>query len=89
MQEIYILAGARTPVGVLQGSLSDVSAIDLGVVAAREALERRCPPAEVRVELGSLELKFVQYFHRFVSAIPLRSKGRLMGDRTYSSPCLL
>jgi acetyl-CoA acetyltransferase family protein len=40
MQEIYILAGARTPVGVLQGSLSDVSAIDLGVVAARGALER-------------------------------------------------
>src|SRR5437879_12763192 len=40
MQEIYILAGARTPVGVLQGSLSDVSAIDLGVVAAQGALER-------------------------------------------------
>src|SRR5216683_1389691 len=34
MQDIYILAGARTPVGVLQGSLSDVSAIELGVVAA-------------------------------------------------------
>ncbi len=30
MQDIYILAGARTPVGVLQGSLSDVSAIELG-----------------------------------------------------------
>src|SRR6266496_5501642 len=40
MQEIFILAGARTPVGVLQGSLSDVSAIDLGVVAAQGALER-------------------------------------------------
>src|SRR5947199_8766987 len=40
MQEIYIIDGARTPVGVLQGSLSDVSAIDLGVVAAKGALER-------------------------------------------------
>ncbi|HLI08804.1 MAG TPA: acetyl-CoA C-acetyltransferase [Ktedonobacteraceae bacterium] len=40
MQDIYILEGARTPVGVLQGSLSDVSAIDLGVIAARGALER-------------------------------------------------
>ncbi len=29
MQDIYILAGARTPVGVLQGALSDVSAIDI------------------------------------------------------------
>ena len=40
MQDIYILSGARTPVGVLQGTLSDVSAIDLGVVAAKGALER-------------------------------------------------
>ncbi len=41
MQDIYILAGARTPVGVLQGLLSDVSAIDLGIVAAKGAMERR------------------------------------------------
>jgi acetyl-CoA acetyltransferase family protein len=39
-QAIYILAGARTPVGVLQGEFSDISAIDLGVVAAKGALER-------------------------------------------------
>src|SRR5579863_2784185 len=38
--EIYILSGARTPVGVLQGSLSDVSAIELGVIAAKGAIER-------------------------------------------------
>lgn len=36
---LYIIAGARTPVGVLQGSLSDVSAIDLGVIAAKGAVE--------------------------------------------------
>ncbi|GHO45693.1 acetyl-CoA C-acetyltransferase [Ktedonospora formicarum] len=40
MQNIYVISGARTPVGVLQGSLSDISAIDLGVVAAKEALQR-------------------------------------------------
>lgn len=40
MQDIYIIEGARTPVGVLQGSLSDVSAIDLGVIATKGALER-------------------------------------------------
>ena len=39
-REVYILAGARTAVGVLQGSFSEVSAIDLGVVAAKGALER-------------------------------------------------
>jgi acetyl-CoA acetyltransferase family protein len=40
MQDIYIIEGARTPVGVLQGSLSDISAIDLGVIAAKGAIER-------------------------------------------------
>ena len=39
-QAIYILSGARTPVGVLQGAFSDISAIDLGVIAAKGALER-------------------------------------------------
>ena len=41
MQEVYIIAGARTAVGVLQGSLSDVTATDLGVIAAKDlGLER-------------------------------------------------
>src|SRR5437763_15088464 len=40
MSEVYIIDGARTPVGVLQGSLSDVSATELGVIAAKGALER-------------------------------------------------
>src|SRR5229473_6370245 len=39
-QEVYILSGARTPSGVLQGSFSDVSAIELGVIAAKGAIER-------------------------------------------------
>src|SRR5487761_905185 len=39
-QAIYILSGARTPVGVLQGAFSDISAIDLGVIAAKGALAR-------------------------------------------------
>jgi acetyl-CoA acetyltransferase family protein len=38
--EVYIIDGARTPVGVLQGSLSDVSAIELGIIAAKGAMER-------------------------------------------------
>lgn len=38
MQDIYVIDGVRTPVGVLQGALSDVSAIDLGVTAAKGAL---------------------------------------------------
>ena len=40
MPDVYIIDGARTPVGTLQGSLSDVSAIELGVIVAKAAIER-------------------------------------------------
>ena len=38
--EIVILDGARTPMAEYNGAFADVSAIDLGVHAARAALER-------------------------------------------------
>jgi len=40
MKEIVILDGARTPFGEFCSSLKDVSAIDLGVVASKEAIKR-------------------------------------------------
>jgi acetyl-CoA acyltransferase 2 len=39
-REIYILGGARTPMGEYTGKLKDLSAIELGAVAARAAIER-------------------------------------------------
>src|SRR5579859_156516 len=40
MKELVIVNGARTPMAEYNGSFSDVSAIDLAVVAAKAALER-------------------------------------------------
>src|SRR5436190_12450224 len=40
MKDIYILDGARTPMAEYNGHFSDVSAIDLAVVASKEALSR-------------------------------------------------
>src|SRR5262249_29002175 len=40
MTDAVILSGARTPVGKLMGALKDFSAVDLGVVAVRAAVER-------------------------------------------------
>lgn len=40
MSPIVILAGARTPIGRLSGSLADLSATDLGAAAITAALER-------------------------------------------------
>src|SRR6266496_1366850 len=46
--EIVILEGARTPMAEYNGSFSDISAIDLGVAASREALKRsQTDPAEI------------------------------------------
>ena len=39
-REVVIVRGARTPFGTFGGALKDVSAVDLGVTAARGALER-------------------------------------------------
>jgi acetyl-CoA C-acetyltransferase len=40
MTDIVILSGARTPVGKLLGQLKDFTAVDLGAIAARAAIER-------------------------------------------------
>jgi acetyl-CoA C-acetyltransferase len=40
MTDAVILSGARTPVGKLLGQLKDFSAVDLGAIAARAAIER-------------------------------------------------
>src|SRR5947209_8817946 len=71
MQDIFIIDGARTPVGVLQGSLSDVSAIDLGVTAAKGALERSGvdPQSVDQVVLGNViqTSKDAIYFARHIA----------------------
>jgi len=40
MQEVFILSGARTPMGKLLGTLSSFSATDLGGIAIKEAVKR-------------------------------------------------
>ena len=48
MNEIFILGGARTPMADYTGKLKDFSAIELGAIASRAALERTgVTPADV------------------------------------------
>jgi acetyl-CoA acyltransferase 2 len=37
---VYIIEGARTPFGTFGGALKDISAVDLGVISAKAAIER-------------------------------------------------
>lgn len=40
MREVVIVSAARTPVGSFNGALSGVSAVELGVIAVKEAIKR-------------------------------------------------
>lgn len=40
MQDVVIVAAARTPVGKFQGALSELTAVELGAIAVREAVAR-------------------------------------------------
>lgn len=48
MNAVYILSAVRTPIGKFGGSLASLSAADLGVVAAKAAIERaQIAPAQI------------------------------------------
>jgi acetyl-CoA C-acetyltransferase len=40
LQAVYILSGVRTPIGKFGGALASLTAVDMGVVAAKGAIER-------------------------------------------------
>ena len=40
MNDVYILSAVRTPIGKFGGSLASITAADMGVVAAKAAIER-------------------------------------------------
>ncbi|GCE49399.1 acetyl-CoA C-acetyltransferase [Thermosporothrix hazakensis] len=91
MQDIYLLAGARTPSGVLLGSLSQISAIDLSVIAAKEAIKRSgVEPGQIdQVVLGNViqTSKDAIYFARHVALkaglpieVPALTVNRLCGS---------
>ena len=53
LDEVVIISACRTPVGKFQGSLSDLSAPQLGAVVVREAV-KRAPPDSVRIRRDKL-----------------------------------
>src|ERR671914_156933 len=54
--EIYILGGARTPMAEYAGKLKDISALELGAIASRAALQRTgvAPDAVDHVVFGNV-----------------------------------
>ena len=56
MTDIFIIAGARTPMGEYNGKLKDISAIELGAIASRAAMTRAgvAPEAIDHVVFGNV-----------------------------------
>ena len=56
MRKAVIVSAARTPVGSFGGALTPLSAVDLGIVAAKEAIKRAGiePSAIEEVYLGNV-----------------------------------
>ena len=46
MADVYILSAVRTPIGKFGGSLASLTAADMGVIAAKAAIERAGVGAE-------------------------------------------
>ena len=48
MSQIVLCGSVRTPIGAFLGTLSDIPAVDLGVVCAKESIRRaKCPLDQV------------------------------------------
>ena len=80
-KEVVIVSAARTPIGSFNGSLAGMSAVEIGVVAAKEAIRR----AGIRPDqidevvagnvlgagLGQNVIRQVQYMRVYLSKSPL------------------
>lgn len=51
LHKVYIVGVARTPLGAFQGSLSHLSAAELGAIAIKAAIQRSCLPSDAVEEV--------------------------------------
>lgn len=83
MTNVYILGGARTPFGSFGGSLKDVSAVELGEIASRGAIEQS------KVEAGEIEHVFAgNVIHTSKNASYLARHVALKAGVPIASPSL-
>ena len=54
--DIFIVGGARTPMGEYTGRLKDLSALDLGAIASKAAMERTAVSPEAVDHVAAAEL---------------------------------
>lgn len=83
MESVYIIQGARTPFGRYGGSFKDITDIDLGAIAAKEAIKRSgITPDEIE------DVSFGNVIHTNVSSSYLARHIGLKSDVDQEVPAL-
>src|SRR4051812_14971488 len=71
MQDVYIVSAVRTPIASFRSSFTSLSVVDLGSIAAKEAIRRAghfidtttTPPSHMTI-MGGLEFRHQCRYHR-------------------------
>jgi len=65
VKDVFILGGKRTPMGEYVGALKDISAIDLGAIASKAALETTgVAPEEIKSSATRCKLPATRFMAR-------------------------
>ena len=65
MEKVYIVAAQRTPIGKFNGQLASKSAVELGAIAIKAAVEATLNrPAYVEFDANKLTGKYLRYPER-------------------------
>ena len=63
-RDVYIVSAVRTPIGCFQGALKSQTAVDLGVAAAKAAIERaNIQPTDIQEALIGCVLQALSLIH--------------------------
>ena len=79
LQAVYLLSAVRTPIGKFGGSLASLTAADIGVVAAKAAIER------AGVEPQQVEEAIFGNARQFLPLVPMRAPGDIKNHILRSS----
>lgn len=82
IQDVVLVSACRTPIAKFQGSLKDVQALDLAIIAAREAIKR----AGIQPEIIN-EIAMGQVYPHMQGSLPARQVGMAVGLPVTSSAC--
>lgn len=82
IQDVVLVGACRTPIAKFMGSLKDIQALDLAIIAAKEAIKRAGIPADLIDEITMGEV-----YPHMQGSLPARQVGMAVGLPIRSNAC--